>query len=394
MALPAIRDNIPKLYLFKFLISMHFFAGVLIPFFTDWGGISFSQVMLLQSWFVLWVFLLETPTGAVADFVGRKASLACGAVSITAAVLTYSSKPDFSRFLLGEFLWAASMAFVSGADEALVYDSLKQRGEERLSKSVLARFSSCEIGAIMVSAPIGGLIASAHGLRAPMLCMTLPFTLALLVALTLEEPPIETPNEQRRYLQVLTSGVRYFMGHKTLLSLAFDSITIHNLSFMAIWLFQPRLKELGVPIGVFGFITASMAGAQLLILNHFERLEQLCGGRKRYLLASGLIPGASYLLLAWTDKPLVAAAALTLIGGLGLSRSTLITNYMNKHIESHHRATVLSSVGMSRQLMGAFLYPTVGLLAQWSLTGTFVVLGAAALACTLASQVRERHLID
>lgn len=394
MAHSPVENNIPKLYLFKFLINMHFFAGVLIPFFTDWGGISFTQVMLLQSWFVLWVFLLETPTGAVADFMGRKASLTCGAACIIAAVMTYASKPDFGRFLLGEFLWAASMAFVSGADEALIYDSLKDRGEEKTSKSVLARFSTCEIGAVMFSAPLGGLIASAYGLRAPMLCMAIPFGLAFLTALTLKEPAVKKPPEDRHYLHVLVSGVRYFMQHQTLRSLAFDSISIHALSFMSIWLFQPRLQELGVPIKAFGFMTAAMTGAQIIILNRFDHLENLCGGRKRYLLASGLIPGAAYFLLAWTQQPWIAAAALTTIGGLGLSRSTLITNYMNKHIESHHRATVLSSVGMARQLSLAFLYPAVGLLAQRSLTATFVVLGLAALACTLASQVREGHLID
>ena len=59
----TIRSNLPKIYAFKFLMGLHFFGGVLIPFFTDWGGINYFRVMVLQSFFVFSVFLLEVPTG-------------------------------------------------------------------------------------------------------------------------------------------------------------------------------------------------------------------------------------------------------------------------------------------------------------------------------------------
>ena len=53
------RSNIWKMYLLKFLTGLSFASGIFIPFFMDWGGINFTQVMILQSWFVLWTFLLE-----------------------------------------------------------------------------------------------------------------------------------------------------------------------------------------------------------------------------------------------------------------------------------------------------------------------------------------------
>lgn len=386
-------SNINKMYLFKFLTGMHFFAGVLIPFFTQWGGITFLQVMLLQSWFVVWISILEIPTGAVADTLGRKASLILGAAFQIAAVVVYQWRPDFKVFLLGEFLWAFAFAFISGADQALIYDSLKQTGNEKTSKSVLARFSSLELGAIMLSAPIGSLIAERWGLQATVLCMAAPFSLAFLVALALDEPAPK-PGPRKPYFQMLFDGLRYFLGHPTLRCLAFDSISISILSFMCIWLFQPALTNLGVPLGVFGFVTAGITGAQILIMNQFDRLERWLGGRKRYLLFSALIPGMAYILLGTSLQPGLAIAAIVALTGFGLSRSVLLANYMNKHIESHHRATVLSSVGMARQLSVAVLYPLVGLLAQWSLRGTFIVLGAAAVICACVSWVEESHLID
>jgi hypothetical protein len=49
---------------------------------------------------------------------------------------------------------------------------------------------------------------------------------------------------------------------------------------------------------------------------------------------------------------------------------------------------------MARQLFTAAVYPIVGWAAERSLSGTFVGLGAAILACAAASSVEEAHLRD
>jgi len=64
-------NNVWKLNAVRLFFWLHFMASVLVPFFRDWGGISFTQIMLLNAWFMFWNFLLEIPTGTVADFWGR-----------------------------------------------------------------------------------------------------------------------------------------------------------------------------------------------------------------------------------------------------------------------------------------------------------------------------------
>lgn len=386
--------NIPRMYAMKFLLSMHFIGGVLVPFFTDWGGITFTQVMLLQSWFVFCIFALEIPTGAVADFFGRKASLLCGAAATTAAALVYVSKPDFLVFMLAESIWALGGALISGADQALVYDSLKSCGREKQSKRVLGRFGSFMLLGIMVAAPIGGLLADRFGLRAPFLCMTIPMAAAFFLGWTLREPPAAKKSETRRYWETMLDGVRYFRGHRILRVLAFDLISVYIAAFMMIWLFQPFLKELGVGIAYFGVVMSLCTGAQLGVMNSFDRLERLAGGRRRFLFVSAIVPGLAFLGLSLTKDPFAATALIVAVTGFGLPRATLISNYMNKHISSHNRATVLSTVSMLRQLTGALVYPVVGVLTQWSLRGSLAVLGSAVLVCAVVSRVEEGHLTD
>ena len=42
------------------------------PSFTEWGGITFTQIMFLQGWFMAMIFIFEIPTGSIADYFGRK----------------------------------------------------------------------------------------------------------------------------------------------------------------------------------------------------------------------------------------------------------------------------------------------------------------------------------
>ena len=390
----TIRSNIPKIYAFKFFMSLHFIGGVLIPFFTDWGGIRFFQVMVLQAFFVFSIFLLEVPTGAVADHLGRKTSLILAAVMNGIAVLVYASTPSFSVFLVGEFLWATSFALASGADEAFLYDSLKQMNEEGHSKKVLARFRSFEMSAFMVAAPVGSAIASFVGLRQTMLFMSVPFLLAFLLAFTFEEPAYAGRKQSRGYLETLTGGLRYFREHRVLRILTFDMVSISTLTFLIIWTYQPYLKEVGISLVYFGFVHAGLTGIQIVVMNNFGRLEKVFGSRKRYLVWSALIAGGAFILLGIIPNAAVTVPLLLVIAGFGLSRRVLFENYMNKHIESSVRATVISAVSMVGTLTMGVMYLLVGLLVEWSLSGTLIMIGAAIIVCALLARTREEHLID
>jgi hypothetical protein len=276
----------------------------------------------------------------------------------------------------------------------MVYDSLKAAGDEDRSKKALSLLSTFDIGAIAAAAPIGSLMAARWGLQFPLFAMLIPFSLGLMLSLTFHEPPTGEEDAKPGYREVLTRGVRYFASHRPLRALAFDSVTIWMLSFMTVWLYQPRLKELGVGVGAYGFVTAAMTLSQIAVMNGIERVERFFGGTRRYLIWSAVIPGLAFLALPFATNPWASCALFVAIPALGMSRSVLISNHMNKHIGSAQRATVLSTVSMGRQLMGVIVLPTVGLLTKLSLGWTFTALGAAILACAWASSVEEAHLSE
>ena len=372
-----------------------FISGVLVPFYLDWGKVSYTQVMILQSFYVIVVLLMEIPTGAIADHFGRKTSLTLAGISSSIATLVYTSVPNFYIFLAGEFFWALGYALLSGCDEAMLYDSLKEIDMEAKSKKFIGRLRSFEMAAIMIAAPIGSLIASKIGLRYAMRFVFFPFFSAFLVALTFREPHIKSEKEEKgKYIDTLKSGIVYFKGHKILKILAFDLISISALVFFIIWMYQPLLGKLGVPIIYFGFVHALMSGIQIPVMNGFDRLEKIFGSKKRYLFFSALFPAICFILLGINNNNFLAIAIIGLTAGFGLSRNVLFQSYMNKYIESHNRATVISTISMLRSLVCAVMYPLVGLMVDWSLNYSFVIIGTLMIICALFSKVEEEHLID
>ncbi len=395
----APAQNVWKMYAVRFFFWTHFVSSVLIPFFQDWGGLDFSQILLLNAWFWAWNFLLEVPTGTVADFWGRRASVALSFVVATAGVLIYVSRPSFAVFLVAEVFLACSMTLLSGADEALVYDSLKEleKDPERLAERAgptIARLESFKLGGILLGALLGSVIAARFGLTMPLKSQLVPLALGFLVALTLHEPPRKEDEEgSEPYLRILTSGVRYFVGHPVLRVLTFDMVLLGALAFMVIWLYQPFLARAGMPMAWYGTVHAAMVVAQILLLSNAAWLERLLGSQKRLLWVGPVVAGMAFIVLGATRFLPVVVVAIVVAAGFGLSRPALFGAYLNQHIPSEKRATVLSTVSMVRTIGIAVLNPIVGFFADRSLTATMIGLGVAMLVLTLVSGVEEEHLL-
>ncbi|MBN2153811.1 MAG: MFS transporter [Candidatus Lokiarchaeota archaeon] len=386
--------NLWPIYVFQFCLNMHFIGGVLVPFFTQWGRISLVQVMLLQSWFMLWIFILEVPTGTIADRYGRKKSVLLGTTALLAAVIVYTSVPNIAAFAVGEFLWAISGALISGAENALVYDTLKAAGRDAESKRVFGRIGMASQLALLVAAPVGSLIATCLGLRETMLLMVVPAAVALLAMLAVKEPADGRNGNRVKYRAILFNGVKNFARSKPLKRLAANMIGVGIVAYGIIWLYQVKLSAICVPIEYFGIMHASIVAAEILSIAVFRRLEKALGSKRRLLVLTTAVLGGSYLVLAVANDVVLVVIAILLAGGFGLSRFTLFNSYFNKHIPSDERATTLSAISMFRTIAQAAFNPLLGALTDWSLPCTFAILAAASLVIAAFPIAKEGDLVD
>jgi predicted MFS family arabinose efflux permease len=360
--------NVRILYIAMFLRNLSFFGGILVPFFTEWGGITKMQMMLLQSWFTFWIFLLEVPTGAIADKWGRKLSMFFGAISIGVAAMVYSSAPILILFFVAEFFFALGTALISGADEALLYDSLVAGGRKRESSHTFGRMVMFQMGGILISAPIGSLLAQSFGLQIPMFAYGISAFLSALLILRLHEPKnIKKVSESERYLSVLKGGFRILHANRQLMSIVTSAIFISTGGYFIIWLYQSYLEEIHTPVALFGFFISLCAGTQIIIGSQFGRIRKWMKP-KQYMLLASVLTLAGFLVALLFRSYIGVIVLLVVSGGFGLTFLNFVNSTIQPYIPSEKRAVTLSSISMFRRLSTALLGPFIGYLSDHSFT--------------------------
>jgi MFS family permease len=386
------RSNIWKMYADSLFYYMHFIAAVLVPFFTDWGGISFSQVLFINSWYMFCVFAFEIPTGTVADFFGRKTSMLLGSIVAVLAAVVYVSYPNFYVFMAGETVWAIAFTLKSGANEALVYDSLKAIGEEERSQIVFSRMEAFKMTGMLTGALLGGVLAKYGGLRFPVIAMAVPFGLSAVFIAMLKEPPTGEGPEKTTYFQVLKGGVEFFAAHRILKILTFDMVAVGSFAFLVIWAYQMLLKDAGVDIVYFGIVHAMICLAEIAVLQGFSRFEKYLGTKKRLLVGTAVVTGLGFAGLGMAKSVWLTVLLILVTAGFGLSRTPLYISYMNRFIPSDKRATVLSMTSMTRNIGIGLANLAAAAMAKWSLRYMMIFSGLAILAFTVMTRVKEEYL--
>ena len=388
-------NNIHKLYLFSFINSMAFFGAVSIPFFLYWAKLSYVQIFTLEAAYMLLIFLLEVPTGIVADRFGRKNSLFLSALAWTGGLLIFGTIPNFFALLVGEAAMALGAALLSGADKALLYDSLKEMKKTKDSKHFFSRFLLFDSLGVIVAFPIGSMIAGSSIVPYPQtlpltfLLAAIPVSLSALIALSIKEPKRKFNKEN--FLLLGIKGIKYFFKHKALRSFGFDMALISSTTFFIYWLYQPILLNAGTGIGVLGFAAAGFNIFAIILLAKIKKIENFIG-TKRILFFSALVPALVFLLLSFFKPLWFALIGIFIIFGLRAVRGPLFDSYMNKHIKSGNRATVLSAISMLQRAIMIVLYPIVGFLTDISLSTALLVLGMMTLIFAVFAKVDEKHM--
>jgi MFS family permease len=376
-------------YLFKFVQNAHFFAAVLVPFFTIWGGLNTRQVLLIQSWFMISVTLLEIPTGFVADRFGRRLSLILGAISASIGFLLYGLYPNIYLFLVSESILALAMAFISGADEAWLIDTLNQHRKEKLKTEVIGKGQSAMFAGMILGSVLGSIIASRISLPATMYLSVIPSLMLLMIALRLPEPiNAQTPGEVFRWKQAVVS-LRYIISHPVLRLLVINVILVAIPAYFVIWLYQPLLQSIGVNIIWFGAIHAGFIVVELLIAHRFGWLEKKVGFAG-YLRISALLAATGFLILVFKVNMASILLMLILSGGFGLTRRYFAIGKFHDYIPTTYRASIASSFSLLLRLSIAIANVIVGWLFVRSVETTVLILGL--LAFIAAITVPGRHL--
>jgi MFS family permease len=387
------RTNIYKSYAAVFLKNLQFFGPISVPYFLDWLRVDYTRMFILQAWFLFWVFTLEIPTGVVADKFGRKISVALGCLLFGSDMLLFGLFNNYYLFFAAEFLGAVGLTFVSGADQALLYDSLIVIKEQERARYYFARYEAAGTLGLLVAFPIGSSLAGLRNypslLPVPFLMTAISMVLAAGMYFWMHEPPRTKPKEG--FMRMGVIGLKTLLAHRQLRATVLNAVTISAVTFFAFWFYQPLAQRAGLGIAYLGWIGAGFNLFAAILLSRVDLLEKALGVR-RLLLLSALLPGVLFIALGFLRGLAFVIPALFILVGCKMVRVPVLNAYINRHIESENRATVISSVSLLERSVTFLLYPVVGLLADARLDYALWLLGGACLFFAAATRLSDRHL--
>lgn len=341
---------------FRFFFSMLIIGPILVPFML-YKGLSYSQIMLLQSISAIAVFFFEIPTGAVADKLSRRLSLMLSGLFAIGGLLFYIIFDSFLLFAAAELMFGIGLTFSSGADSAILYESLDRLNRTRDYQKIEGHTASL----IFIGQAVGSVISSFLYTRSPYL----PFWISmgnLVIAAFLSLgffDPSRQKSEHTYMLHVLKScsiAIKTPRIFWTVLFAAFMGF----LTRVSYWLYQPFFQQVHIDVKwfgliFFGFNMVAAFSSKVLVKRYYDHRP-----RHVMLWLAGLM-AISFALPALIVMP--AAIVILALQQIvrGLYRPTL-RFYINHQIKDAYRATVISLVSLAASLGFALLSPLVGVL--------------------------------
>ncbi len=386
--LPAF-DTITKVVLINFCTRFHVYLHI-SALYLHLRGLSLVEIAALETVVTGTIFLMEVPTGIVADRIGRKWSLLFWSLLLMLGESLFLFGTAYPHFLVGAVLVGIGHAFGSGAKEAIIYDSLPVENRDELMKQAMGRVNSWGQIAFFISPILGGLIVT--DLQLPQFQIAIGLTvLALLIgafiSLTLREPETDWDVNRPGALAILRTGLAELNRSRRLQRITLLTVlTVPGGALLVTTLGPTYLTANDVSPFAIG-LTLSLGSLLAAFTQRYAyRVEEVLGARWGITLLT-LLPGISYIVLALVAGPMATWLVITWMYATNDTRSPLFSAYQNALITGRNRATVLSLINMFVNLFVAARGPLYAAVAAQSLPLAFVAIGAIIIGAALLLRV-------
>ncbi|MFA7301614.1 MAG: MFS transporter [Candidatus Shapirobacteria bacterium] len=342
--------NIGLYYTSSFLDGLRFLLPVWLLWYTRF--ISMGTVGLVEGLGIIIGMLLEVPTGAFADVVGRRTSVMIGKMGVSIACFTIAFATNSTSLIVGIILWGIFGAFISGSDTALIYDHLLSKNKESL-------FSKVNSIAAMVMR-IGIIIGSFTGGYLYNIWMPLPYFLfgvtsafEVIVWYFITEPKIDSTHfSWSSYKEMIINGFKS-ISHSPHIRII-STISVVIVSFAVI--FREELNySFAIDLGLnatsqsllFGTSGVLKMIAVILIGNFIIRFSQ------NKVVYTFLFLFAIILISTIFVGNMGGVVIILLVEMISAMASIISDTFLNRELSSKERATSISFINMFTSLCKA-----------------------------------------
>lgn len=382
----------PVYMLFKFCFSLLFSMSTVLSlvYHLEVVGLNAFQLVFVGTVLETACFILEIPTGVIADLYSRRRSVLIGVFLYGIGFIMEGALPWFGTVLLAQVVWGCGDTFISGALEAWIASEERERAMD----NVFLRGGQVGQAGSVLGVVLGTLLGNLD-LRLPIVAAGLLFLIFGIVLMgIMPETNFSPIREKKKNLLADMTGLfkvnlRFIKGAPMLLVLlaitfcgglaseGFDRLSAAH------FLEDTIMPSFGPLNSVTWFGVMSLLGSGLgilasqVLITYLEKRGTVSRTGVVFFTSAGYILG---LILFAFGKSFWFVLAVFLITGLMRSlKEPVLDAWMNEHVEEKMRATVFSTNGKLNSFGQIIGGPLVGLVAQqvsvsWGLGCTALLL--------------------
>jgi MFS family permease len=366
-----------RYYLYQAAATSTFFQAIFFPYYEQRAGLAVSTILLLQAGNTGLRACLDMPFGALADRWSRRLCMAASSSGILVGAALLLVWPSLVTACIAEALFAMAAALRSGADSALLFDTLRADGHVERYPAAESRGQAVAAIGSGATAVLGGLMASVD-LRLPYLATIVLSVVGVVVALRLDDrrPADGARRRERGHMGEAARFALHTPAVRWSMAVAVIAVTASHVFY---FLQQPYLQAIGVPVAVFGVVFALTKLVTAWVASLAHRVDHALGQRRTTALMLAMpVIGLGGMVFATT--PIAAAWILTrgVLDGLWMPLANV---YVNRRVDSRLRATLLSLQSVLARLTLAAALGLLGLATtRLALSTTFAIaaIGVAA----------------
>ena len=347
--------------------SFGLIGAMWVIFLTKLRGLTLAQASLVDVMFFVAAAFGEVPTGIVADRFGRKTSLIAGAALLSVGILGWTFAPVLPLIMLSYFGMGVGFTFLSGADDALLYESMQLAGRAHEYTWLVGRAGAAFQGALALGSVASGVLASIS-LILPMLVSALGLIMMLGVVLTFKEPQMEestTGQVRASFRSILRQSFALMRARPRLLYPMLYLALVPIAGFITETLFlQPQALSLGVPLAGIGLLVMAVQLTNMMGSNWSDWFKSRFGEGRLVLTVPLLIFVSLMLLAAFRELPILIFIAV--IGFFTAVMHPMLLNRIQNEVSDDVRATIISMNSLMTTVIAALSQPTLGWIADQS----------------------------
>ena len=366
----------------SFLTDLAFILPIWLIFSTHELGLSAALASAL--FMVIWLgsALLEVPTGALADRLGRKRMFLIGAALLSLYPVAYMLELPIWAIFLISIVAAFGSALRSGTLVPLTHASYQKEG--RSDRDYHAFLSSEKTVTFIARAlsGIGGGILYAIDPHSPYLAMFIVYFVACIAGLFLKDESTHSKLANRVHIGDALKA----MKRTPLIVIIFSIYITHNLVGEAIWTgYQLFFENDGVSPQAIGIVFSAIALVSALGAYATRFIMRRMGVLLIEVIASILVLAtAAMLALPWVAAHFLAIIPMSFAMGLSF---TPITATVQKYIAPAFHSTALSVASLLQYGIYGLASIYVGLFIDWfgSTTSRYILFIEALIAVVIIS---------